>query len=189
MNDLVTRARLFATEAHKGQFRKQDNENGERVPYITHPAGVAAILEEAGRSPEEIAAGFLHDTLEDTSVTAKDIQREFGDTVLRIVLSNTEPDKSLSWEERKTHTIKKVLNASLDEKALIAADKLDNLRSIRKGAEQMGEDVWKLFKRGREQQAWYYHRIANGLLNGLQEEEIPPFFLVFIEEVHEFFGN
>jgi len=69
----VEKALNFATEAHKGQARKYTGE-----PYITHPIAVAQLVEEVGGSYMAIAAALLHDTVEDTSVTNEDIQRNFG---------------------------------------------------------------------------------------------------------------
>ena len=57
---LISEARAFATEAHAGQFRKD-----ERTPYIEHPVSVARTLERHGCTPNAIAAGLLHDTIED----------------------------------------------------------------------------------------------------------------------------
>jgi GTP diphosphokinase / guanosine-3',5'-bis(diphosphate) 3'-diphosphatase len=77
--ELVMRAYQFAEKAHAGQKRA----SGE--PYITHCVEVAAILCELGVSPTMTAAGLLHDTVEDTTVTLKDLQQEFGDEIVKLV--------------------------------------------------------------------------------------------------------
>ncbi|HMN60569.1 MAG TPA: bifunctional (p)ppGpp synthetase/guanosine-3',5'-bis(diphosphate) 3'-pyrophosphohydrolase [Anaerolinea sp.] len=77
--ELIQRAYLFAEAAHEGQKRA----SGE--PYITHCVAVAAILAELEVPPAIIAAGLLHDTVEDTKVTLEDIRREFGDEITRLV--------------------------------------------------------------------------------------------------------
>jgi GTP pyrophosphokinase len=77
--ELIQRAYRVAEEAHKGQKRI----SGE--PYINHCLAVAEILAELRVPPEVLAAGLLHDTVEDTSVTLVDIQREFGDVVAALV--------------------------------------------------------------------------------------------------------
>jgi len=77
--ELIQRAYRVAEEAH----REQKRHSGE--PYINHCIAVASILSELKVPPEVIAAGLLHDTVEDTSVTLADIRRDFGDTITSLV--------------------------------------------------------------------------------------------------------
>ena len=77
--ELVQRAYTKAEEAHRGQKRI----SGE--PYINHCLAVAQILAELRVPPEVMAAGLLHDTVEDTGVTLDEIQRDFGDAVAALV--------------------------------------------------------------------------------------------------------
>jgi GTP pyrophosphokinase len=77
--ELVQRAYRIAERAHHGQKRQ----SGE--PYITHCIAVANILAELSVPPEVVAAGLLHDTVEDTTITLEDIRRDFGDTVANLV--------------------------------------------------------------------------------------------------------
>ena len=77
--DLVMRAYHTAEEAH----REQKRHSGE--PYINHCIAVASILADLKVPPEVIAAGLLHDTVEDTTITLADIRRDFGDTVKILV--------------------------------------------------------------------------------------------------------
>ena len=70
--ELIQRAYRFADDAHKGQKRQ----SGE--PYITHCLAVAMILAELRVPPSVVAAGLLHDTVEDTSVSLADVQADFG---------------------------------------------------------------------------------------------------------------
>lgn len=77
--DLLIRAYHMAEEAH----REQKRHSGE--PYINHCVAVASILAELRVPPEVIAAGLLHDTVEDTTVTLTDIRRDFGDTITSLV--------------------------------------------------------------------------------------------------------
>lgn len=178
---MLEKALAFATNAHKGQFRKT-----KHIPMITHPIRVAAILKESGFSDEVVASGYLHDTVEDTPITIEDIQCEFGAKVARIVAGNTE-DKSKSWEERKQHTIDWVKKAPLEIRALIVADKWDNLQSMAEDYSTMGDTLWNSFKRGKEKQRWYFSSVAENVFEGLREEEIPPFFYTYRELVDSFF--
>ena len=77
--DLIQRAYFFAEKAHEGQLRA----SGE--PYITHCVAVAAILAELNVPPAIVIAGLLHDTVEDTSVTLEDIEKEFGEDIAKLV--------------------------------------------------------------------------------------------------------
>jgi len=148
----------FAAGAHQNQRRK-----GSGIPYISHPYGVGMILLAAGCREEVVIAGLLHDTLEDTDTTEEDIRRRFGEEVLRLVKGASEPDKSLSWEARKAHTLEFVKTADLPSRLVICADKLHNLRSIRRDVETIGDGIWNKFKRGYAQQKWYYTSMAENL--------------------------
>ena len=92
-----------------------------------------------------------------------------------------------TWKERKQHTIDWVKIAPLNIKALIVADKLDNLHSMYEDFLTMGDKLWKVFKRGKEKQKWYFTKIAENASFGLREEEIPSFFKTYEELVCTFF--
>lgn len=180
---LKQRALEFATKAHQGQTRK-----GSGEPYINHPIMVAEILELAGFSDEVVAAGYLHDVVEDTFVDIEEIHKLFGKQVSDLVSSHSE-DKSLTWEQRKAHTIKSLKTGTKDQKALIAADKYANLISLIKDYGIYGDNLWNFFNRGYEKQRWYNLNIANNLLYGLDETEVPPFFHSFINQAKIFFNH
>lgn len=156
--NLIDDAIEFAAKAHCNQYRK-----GTDIPYISHPFGVGMILQKAGCKDELIIAGILHDTLEDTDTTEDDILKNFGQEVLDIVKGCSEPDKGASWEDRKKHTIEYLKNAPLSIRQVACADKLHNLRSIKRDLTNIGEAAWDRFKRGREQQQWYYTEIVQSL--------------------------
>lgn len=177
-------AKQFATKAHEGQTRKTTQAN---TPYIEHPKRVAETLDREGFKDELVMAAYLHDTIEDTPVTAADIEQAFGPEVLRIVLANTE-NKNHTWEQRKQHTIDGIKEAPLEIKALIVADKLDNLSSIEAEYKEVGDEVWSAFHRGRVEQAWYYESIAKNCTEGLEQEQIPSFFHTYKQKVISFFN-
>jgi guanosine-3',5'-bis(diphosphate) 3'-pyrophosphohydrolase len=77
--ELALRAYRVAEEAH----REQKRASGE--PYINHCIAVATILTEMHVPPEVIAAGLLHDTVEDTEITLHDLRRDFGDEIANLV--------------------------------------------------------------------------------------------------------
>ena len=135
-----------------------------------------------------MAAGYLHDTVEDTDVTMEMIQKEFDNKVAEVVKVNTE-NKEHSWEMRKQHTIDSIKCAPLEIRALIIADKLDNLSCLIEDYNTYGEDVWVFFNRGKEKQKWYLESIAQNLMHGLEEDEVPKFFHEYKQLVRAFFGN
>lgn len=157
--NIIEKAINFAAKAHVGQTRKSTD-----IPYISHPFAVGMILQESKCSDEVIAAGILHDTLEDTSVTVEELSEHFGEEITKLVEAASEPSKSWPWKERKRHTIHALQNASLEEIQIIVADKLHNLRSIRVDIELQGESVWDRFNRGKRDQHWYYSSIVKALI-------------------------
>lgn len=178
MSDLFENALQFAAVKHAGQVRK-----GTDIPYITHPVGVAFLLQGEDQREEVVAAGLLHDILEDTATSEEELLQLFGEEVLQLVKSASEPDKTLSWEERKGHTIADLAFRSNEELAVITADKLHNLQSIQRDIEKYGEDVWARFNRGKAQQAWYYREIVNALQGRKEEVALIRKFATIVAEV------
>ncbi|SFJ54254.1 MULTISPECIES: HD domain-containing protein [unclassified Bacillus (in: firmicutes)] len=179
MSRLIEKAMQFAAIKHEGQMRK-----GTNIPYIIHPFGVALILQKEKQCDEVIAAGLLHDTLEDTSTTEAELCEHFGEEVLKLVQAASEPDKLLSWEERKKHTIQSLSHRSNEEITLIIADKLHNLRSIQEDVEREDDQVWSRFNRGKRDQSWYYMSILHALKG--KKEDIP-IIRVFEKETQNLF--
>lgn len=125
----VRRAYEVGALAHKGQTRR----SGE--PYITHPIAVAGILAELGMDVETIIAAILHDTLEDTEVTAEHLNEEFGSAVLELVDGVTKLDKLhfKSRQEAAAESFRKMLLAMARDLRVILiklADRLHNMRTL-----------------------------------------------------------
>ncbi|WP_066071606.1 HD domain-containing protein [Neobacillus soli] len=156
--NVIEKALQVASRAHVRQCRKHTD-----IPYITHPVAVGMMLMKAGYGDDIVAAGILHDTVEDTTLSLADIEREFGLTIASIVEGCSEPDKSLSWEKRKQHTIEFLKTAPEDIKVVACADKLHNIRSIMNDYEQIGDMVWERFNRGKVEQEWYYRNVIESL--------------------------
>nr|WP_275695487.1 HD domain-containing protein [Fredinandcohnia sp. SECRCQ15] len=148
----------MASRAHDGQYRKRT-----KTPYISHPISVGLILMKAGYRDELVAAAILHDTVEDTELTLNDIEQTFGRTLSTIVEGCSEPDKSLTWDERKEHTIEFLKTAPEDIRVVSCADKLHNVQSIIRDFEHEGDQVWERFNRGKDKQEWYYRSIIKSL--------------------------
>ena len=142
--NLKEQAKAFAINAHMGQIRKNEPDK----PMIMHPISVGILLEEYGYDEAVIAAGYLHDVVEDTKYTIKDIKNNFGEDVANLVMGASEPDKSLSWEERKIHTIEETKKLPLRNKLVICADKINNLEDLMIKFQKSGNRDFSAFKRG-----------------------------------------
>lgn len=152
-NGTVERAMKFAMAAHKGQSRK-----GTDKPYILHPIETLQILASMDADTNLMAAGLLHDTLEDTGVTLLDIYEQFGVDVAALVNGHTE-DKCQIWYMRKLLTVTELPEENIRAKMLALADKVANLRSLYRDYKQVGDDLWTRFNAPKHMQAWYYGRL------------------------------
>jgi (p)ppGpp synthase/HD superfamily hydrolase len=125
---LVVRALEFVARRHSAQRRK----GSAAEPYVNHLAEVARLLAEAcaGGDPELVAAGLLHDTLEDTPTRPEELEREFGPGVLGLVREVTD-DKRLPRQERKRLQVQTAVEKSARARMIKIADKVSNLRSLR----------------------------------------------------------
>ncbi|HYL80756.1 MAG TPA: bifunctional (p)ppGpp synthetase/guanosine-3',5'-bis(diphosphate) 3'-pyrophosphohydrolase, partial [Candidatus Acidoferrum sp.] len=125
----VMRAYVFAAKAHKGQERI----SGE--PYLTHPLEVASILTEIRMDTATISAGLLHDAVEDTHATLKEIREHFGDEIGAIVDGVTKLSRIpfSTREEAQAENIRKMILAmSKDIRVILVklADRLHNMRTL-----------------------------------------------------------
>jgi GTP pyrophosphokinase len=128
--NLVKKAYEVAYRMHDGQKRL----SGE--PYIIHPMNVASILDELGLDERAIAAGLLHDVVEDTSYTKEDMAREFGEDIADLVEGVTKISeiKSQSKESEAAENIRKMLMATIKDVRVMLiklADKTHNVRTLK----------------------------------------------------------
>ncbi len=138
--DLLEKAYNFASDGHMNQKRA----SGE--PYITHPLQVALYLSDLSMDLETIIAAILHDLIEDTDITYKNIKKEFGSDVANIVEGVTKLDRIQynSNEEAKAEAIRKMVIAmSKDIRVLILklADRLHNIQTIKYLADYKQERI------------------------------------------------
>lgn len=168
--NIKEKAKLFAIKAHMGQVRKSEPDK----PMIMHPIGVGNLLELYDCDDNVVAAGYLHDVVEDTKYTLEDIEKEFGGDIKNLVMGASEPDKSLSWEDRKKHTINETKKLPLRNKLVICADKINNLEDLFLKFEKSGERDFSAFKRGEKEQSWYYTNIYESLIEN-EDKNLPIF--------------
>jgi guanosine-3',5'-bis(diphosphate) 3'-pyrophosphohydrolase len=127
--DLICRAFEFAYALHEGQYRK----SGE--PYIAHPVAVASMLRELGGDSATIAAGFLHDVVEDTEVMPEEIETRFGAEVRQLVEGVTKLSSFnfSSKTERQAENFRRMFLAMAKDIRVIVvklADRLHNMRTL-----------------------------------------------------------
>ena len=127
--NLICQAFNFAYQLHEGQYRK----SGE--PYIAHPVSVAGLLRDLGGDSVTIAAGFLHDIVEDTEVTPEEIETRFGVEVRQIVEGVTKLSKFnfSSTKERQAENFRRMFLAMAKDIRVIVvklADRLHNMRTL-----------------------------------------------------------
>jgi GTP diphosphokinase / guanosine-3',5'-bis(diphosphate) 3'-diphosphatase len=127
--DIIDRAYIYSARVHDGQVRL----SGE--PYLSHPLEVAGILADMKLDPVSIAAGLLHDVIEDTHSTEEEIKEIFGQGILHIV-SGVTKISVLSFDSsqaRQAESIRKMILAMADDIRVILiklADRLHNMRTL-----------------------------------------------------------
>ena len=125
----IYRAYKFAEKLHAGQYRVSEE------PYIIHPVEVSKILAALKLDKHTLMASILHDTIEDTGLTAEQLGAEFGEDVLNLVLGVTKLDKFQfkSKEERQAENFRKMFIAMAKDLRVIflkLADRLHNMRTL-----------------------------------------------------------
>lgn len=131
---LVKKARQFATEAHKGVYRKGTNKNGDRVEYISHPIEVAKILHKVKSSHMMavlISVCLLHDCVEDCDGVTIDVIREvFGELIANMVSELTSDPVGVKKYGKTKYLTMKMLNISSWSLCIKLADRLHNVSDI-----------------------------------------------------------
>ena len=127
--DLIKKAYAYSSVAHEHQSRK----SGE--PYIVHPTGVASILADLRLDKESIAAGLLHDVLEDTVVNEALLKKEFGDEVLSLVdgVSKLDQIEHSDIKHHQAESFRKMMLAMVKDIRVILiklADRLHNIQTL-----------------------------------------------------------
>jgi GTP pyrophosphokinase len=164
--ELIRKAYEYSQKYHSGQTRA----SGE--PYLVHPLEVALVLAEMKMDPVAIAAGLLHDSVEDTSVTIVDIRKEFGEQVAHIVEGVTKISAIdfATREEQQAENLRKMMLAMVDDIRVVLiklADRLHNMRTL----EHLPPDRrQKIAQETLDIYAPIAHRLGMGKLRGELED-------------------
>ncbi|HXE91869.1 MAG TPA: bifunctional (p)ppGpp synthetase/guanosine-3',5'-bis(diphosphate) 3'-pyrophosphohydrolase [Terriglobales bacterium] len=164
--EIIRKAYDFSLKLHTGQSRA----SGE--PYLVHPLSVATVLADLKLDPTSIAAGLLHDAIEDTPVTAEQIRREFGEQVAHIVEGVTKISQIdfANREERQAENLRKMMLAMVDDIRVVLiklADRLHNMRTLEHLPAERRE---KIARETLEIYAPIAHRLGMGKLRGELED-------------------
>lgn len=157
----------IATEVHSGELRK-----GTAIPYLSHIWSVGALVLEHGGDDAQVAAGLLHDTVEDGGGTAmlERLQAEFPDTDVAdlvehlsdSVVDTTTGAVKADWRTRKRRYLAEVAQADGRVLLVSACDKLHNARCILADHRVHGVELWKRFNQADPAaHLWYYDSLAH----------------------------
>lgn len=134
------------------------------VPYLAHLFSVCALVQGDGGSEDEAIAALLHDALEDKPgmTSAEEVARRFGETVRDLLLAcsdslrESQNQAKAPWRQRKQEYLAKIRRTPPSMLRVSVADKVDNARSILADHRRMGDEVWRRFNAGKDQQLWYF---------------------------------
>ena len=163
---LVKKAYEFSLQHHTGQTRA----SGE--PYLVHPLEVATVLAEMRLDTTAIAAGLLHDSVEDTKVTVDEIKAEFGEQVAHIVEGVTKISKLefASREEAQAESVRKMVLAMVDDIRVVLIKLADRLHNMRTLQHLSPERQQKIARETQEIYAPIAHRLGMGKIRGELED-------------------
>ena len=122
-DQLASQALAFAVHCHAGHRRESDGE-----PFITHPLEVARLLRDAGCSETVVAAGLLHDVVDDSDVGLPELAERFGDDVAALIAAVTDDGCIETYRQRKQLLRDQVQFLGGDAALLFAADKISEVR-------------------------------------------------------------
>ena len=164
--DIIREAWLFCLQQHQGQKRA----SGE--PYVLHPLEVACVLAELKMDSTAIAAGLLHDAVEDTDVTSAEIAKRFNEQVAHIVEGVTKLDKIkfANREDHQAENIRKMLLAMVTDVRVVIIKLADRLHNMRTLAYLKPEKQAKIARETLDVYAPLAHRLGMGKLRGELED-------------------
>jgi (p)ppGpp synthase/HD superfamily hydrolase len=141
-SELIGKALEMAEAAHAGQTRSGSG----GMAYIHHPVAVAELLAANGFDESTVAAALLHDVVEDSETGIDEIAAAFGPRVAHLVAALTEDESIEPFERRKDEHRRQVEQAGREALAIYAADKLSNIRVLRRALANEGESAGEEFE-------------------------------------------
>jgi (p)ppGpp synthase/HD superfamily hydrolase len=173
-NELLHLTIRFTRAVDYARHLHIERRKGTEIPYMAHLLGVASlVMGEAGHAgipvtEDMVIAALFHDAVEDKGglPRLKDIEHNFGSNVARMVegLSdslNEDPGNKQPWQERKQAYVERLRKEPTDVRLISIADKLYNARAILEDYREIGRQVWERFKRGRNDQIWYFDELLS----------------------------
>lgn len=162
----VKAAIRFSIKTHE-VYQKQKRK-GKDIPYITHPLIVGLLIARAGGDDYLIAAGILHDTIEDSTsqkkVTREMLAKRFGERIAKIVDDVSENPRIKNWEQKKLEAISRIEKFSRDSLLVKAADVLANSTELLNDYQHHGREIFTRFSAPAEKVIWYYLTASAAIL-------------------------
>ncbi len=164
--EIIRKAYEYSQKYHAGQTRASGQ------PYLVHPLEVALVLAEMKMDPVAIAAGLLHDSVEDTSVTIVDIRKEFGEQVAHIVEGVTKISAIdfATREEQQAENLRKMMLAMVDDIRVVLIKLADRLHNMRTLEHLLPERQQKIARETLDIYAPIAHRLGMGKIRGELED-------------------
>lgn len=180
---MARRALHLAERAHRGTTRKAGD-----APYVLHPIVVAQVLAAAHADTDMICAAYLHDAVEDTGLTIREVEDEFGVRVARLVGGVTKAshdangDKYTS-DQKAAMTEQAMTIAEVDVCALKAADLIANISDLLFDAKNLGLVHWdEIFGEKAPKKLAHYIRLGEILLDRLTDAHAYPLLAATLRE-------
>lgn len=176
----IHKAINVAARQHFGQNRKVIN-----VPYIIHPFSVALLLSEYTTDEEVIAAGLLHDVLEDCDDYSRELMVvEFGERVASLVYGVSDKiagEEKKTWRSRKELYLNKLRTNPEGALLITAADKLHNLKSMLDEYQPYAGNYQQSFNSSTDERMWYYGEVVSILKERLKNPIVDELEAVYLQ--------
>ncbi len=183
--DLITHAYEFVAKAHEGRTRYSGD------PYLVHLASVAKMLAEIGMGAQTVAAGLLHDTIEDTNVTPEELKTEFGDEILFLVQGVTKLGSVRYYgSDRHNESLRKLFVATSQDIRVLIIKLIDRLHNMQTLEFVPKEKQLRIARETLEIYVPVTHRLGMGRIRKeLEDLAFPYVYPEEYERVHELVGR
>jgi len=170
----IQKAIKFSIKTHD-VYQKQKRK-GKDISYITHPLTVGIIIARVEADEDLVAAGVLHDTIEDSvpekKVTREMLEERFGKKVADIVVSVSEMNKDLPWEERKREALEHIKRFNQDSLLVKSADVISNVSEIIDDHARYGDEIFYRFNAPKEKKIEHTLETISVILSKWEENPL-----------------